>query len=87
MVVKLKTNFNSKNQLTIISLGSLDNLKLNDGISDPDPSQEYILSQIPVNNQWSYTIGAVYKNFFSNGFHTVVLSRNMLDNQFYKSEL
>lgn len=81
---KLKTNFNSKNQLSIISLGSLDNLKLNDGIEDPDVSQQYILDQIPVNNQWSYTIGAVYKNFFDKGFHTLVLSRNMLDNTFYK---
>jgi outer membrane receptor for ferrienterochelin and colicin len=82
--LKWKTNFDSKNQLTIISLGSLDRLKLNDGIENPDPSQEYILGQIPVNNQWSYTIGAVYKNFFDNGFHSFIASRNMLDNQFYK---
>jgi len=81
---KLKTNFNSKNQLTIISLGSLDNLVLNDGIKDPDASQEYILAQIPTNDQWSYTIGAVYKHFFDKGYHTLVLSRNMLDNKFYK---
>ena len=81
---KVKTDFDSKNQLTIISLGSLDNLDLNFGINNPDPSQQYILAQIPVNNQWSYTIGGVYKHFFINGFHTVVLSRNMLNNQFYK---
>ena len=81
---KLKTEFDDKNQLTIISLGSLDQLTLNSGITDPDPSQQYILAQIPVNNQWSYTIGGVYKHFFKNGFHSLVLSRNMLDNQFYK---
>ncbi|MBT5531092.1 MAG: TonB-dependent receptor [Cytophagia bacterium] len=82
--LKLKTNFDIKNQLSIISLGSLDKLVLNDGIDDPDAAQEYILSQIPVNNQWSYTIGAVYKHFFDKGFHSFVLSRNMLNNEFYK---
>ncbi len=81
---KLKTDIDQKNQFTLISLGSLDQLTLNDGIEDPTPSQEYILSQIPINNQWSYTIGGVYKHFFKNGFHTFVMSRNMLDNQFYK---
>jgi len=82
--LKVKTNFNSKNQLTIISLGSLDHLVLNNGIENPDESQEFVLSQLPVNDQWSYTIGAVYKNFFNKGFHTLVLSRNMLNNSFYK---
>ena len=81
---KIKTNINSKNTLELISLGSLDNLSINTNIKNPDASQEYILSQIPVNNQWSYTIGAVYKHFINNGFHTVVVSRNMLNNQFYK---
>ena len=82
--LKVKTTFNPKNQLTIISLGSLDNLKLNTSIENPDESQQYILSQIPVNNQWSYTLGAVYKHFTNSGSHTLVLSRNMLNNQFYK---
>ncbi|MBN1251148.1 MAG: TonB-dependent receptor [Bacteroidales bacterium] len=82
--LKLKYNIDNKNQITVISIGSLDFLKLNDNIKNPDASQEYILSQIPVNNQWSYTFGTVYKHFTENGFHTFVLSRNMLNNQFYK---
>lgn len=82
--LKVKTNIDQKNQLTIISIGSLDNLTLNTGIENPDASQEYILSQIPVNNQWSYTFGIVYRHFFEKGFHTLVLSRNMLNNEFYK---
>lgn len=81
---KYKTNLNKRDQLTIISLGSLDHLSLNDKIENPDASQEYILAQIPVNNQWSYTIGAVYKHFIEHGFHTFVASRNMLNNEFYK---
>ena len=81
---KLKADINKKNKLTVISIGSLDNLKLNTDIKDPDPGQEYILSQIPINNQWSYTVGLVYNNYFKNGYHTFVLSRNMLNNKFYK---
>ncbi len=82
--LKLKTNFDQKNQLTIISIGSLDQLTLNNNIENPTPSQQYISSQIPVNNQWSYTIGGIYKHFFKNGHHSLVLSRNMLNNEFYK---
>lgn len=82
--LKTKTQFNEKNQLTIISIGSLDRMRLNTGLKNPDPSQEYILSYLPINNQWSYTIGANYKHFIKNGSHELVLSRNMLNNQLYK---
>jgi hypothetical protein len=82
--LKLKSKLNTKNELTVVSIGSLDKLTLNSGINDPDPSQEYILTQIPVNNQWSYTLGFVLKHFMDNGYRTFVLSRNMLNNEFYK---
>lgn len=82
--LKVKTKIDSKNELSIISIGSLDNLTLNTDIENPDASQEYILTQIPINNQWSYTIGAVWKHFLDNGYQTFVLSRNMLNNEFYK---
>lgn len=82
--IRVKTNFNKKNQLSVISIGSLDNLTINKGIKNPSPSQEYIIKSIPINNQWSYTFGLVYKHFFDKGFHTLVLSRNMLNNELYK---
>ncbi len=82
--IKTKTKFDQNNQLTVISIGSLDHLRINDNIKHPTPSQEAILSSIPINNQWSYTIGAVYKHFFKKGHHTLVLSRNKLSNQLYK---
>ncbi len=81
---KYKTRINSKNELTIVSIGSLDNMVLNEDIENPDASQEYILAQLPVNNQWSYTIGAVWKHFVDNGYHTFVLSRNMMNNELFK---
>lgn len=82
--MKWKTRFDSKNELTIVSIGSLDQFKLNTGIENPTEDQEYILSYLPVNEQWSYAIGAVYKHFKQNSFQTLVLSRNMLNNTSYK---
>ena len=82
--VKWRTKINEKNEIKIISLGALDQFALNTGIEDPDEQQEYILSFLPVNNQWSYAIGGVYKHYGKNSFHTVVLSRNMLNYEAYK---
>lgn len=81
---KWKTRFDSKNELSIISIGSLDQFRLNTGIKNPTEEQEYILSFLPVNEQWSYAIGAVYKHFKPNSFQTLVISRNMLNNISYK---
>lgn len=82
--VKWRTRINAKNEIKIISLGALDQFALNTGIKEPDAQQDYILSFIPVNNQWSYAIGAVYKHYGRNSLQTVVLSRNMLNYEAYK---
>ncbi len=84
MQFKYKIKFDKRNELSIIGLGAIDQFELNTGIEDPDESQRYILGYLPVNEQWSYTIGAVYKHFRDNGFDTWVLSRNYLDNRAYK---
>lgn len=81
---KTKTKFDSKNELTIIGLGAIDDFELNTGLDNPDESQRYILGYLPVNTQWNYTIGASYKHFKKNGFETYVISRNMLNNRQYK---
>lgn len=81
---KYRWDIDQKNQLTIIGLGALDRNKLNLGIDNPNDEQQYTLDFLPVNDQWSYTFGAVYRHFSSNGFHTLVLSRNMLNNEAYK---
>ena len=79
--VKYKIDINRKNQLTFISIGALDNFKLNTGLKDPDDFQQYVLGALPVNNQWSYAIGLVYRHFREKGSDTWVLSRNMLNNE------
>jgi len=82
--LKVRTRFNTKNELKIVSIGALDKFKLNLGIENPDEEQKYILTQLPVNEQWSYAIGAVYKHFSEKESQAVVLSRNMLNNVAYK---
>lgn len=81
---KVKTKIDTKNELTFIGLGAIDQFNLNTGITNPDESQEFILSNIAVNEQWTYTIGGVYKHYHKTGNSTIALSRNMLNNDSYK---
>lgn len=84
MQFKVRTRFDKKNELTIIGLGAVDLFDLNLGIENPDEQQKYILSQIPVNEQWNYTLGAVYKHYRENSYQTFVVSRSHLNNGAYK---
>jgi hypothetical protein len=84
MQFKVKTKIDQKNEITFIGLGAIDQFNLNNNIENPNESQEFILSNIAVNEQWTYTIGGVYKHFHKTGFSTVALSRNMLNNDSYK---
>jgi len=54
---KWKTKINDKNEIKIISIGALDQFRLNTDIENPNSEQQYILSFIPVNEQWNYAIG------------------------------
>jgi len=84
MQFKVRTRFDAKNELTLIGLGSVDVNELNLDIKNPDDQQKYILSQLPENNQWSYTVGAVYKHFRQNSYQTLVVSRSHLNNTITK---
>ncbi len=81
---KTKTRIDAKNEITVIGLGAIDEFELNLGLKNPDEYQRYILGYLPVNTQWNYTLGTVYKHFASNGYHTLVISRNMLNNKQFK---
>jgi len=80
---KQKIKFNTKNELTIIGLGAIDQFELNLE-DDTSALQQYILGTLPVQSQWNYVIGGVYKHYRENGYSTFVMSRNMLDNSAYK---
>jgi hypothetical protein len=81
---KLTHKIDDKNQINIISIGALDQFSLNTGLKDPSEYQQYILGYLPVNEQWNYTFGVVYKHFSKNGYQNWVLSRNFLNNVQYK---
>jgi hypothetical protein len=87
---KITYNINQKNRLTFIGLGALDdfelNQKVNDGVSDLDiiSRNNYILGNIPVSDQWNYTVGVKYNHFREKSFQTIILSRNYLNNKAVK---
>ena len=81
--LKYKIRFDTKNELTVIGLGAKDDFKLNLGANDTE-FQRYILDYVPVQEQYSYVTGLVYKHYRNNGFDTWVLSRNYLNNSQYK---
>lgn len=79
--LKYKVNLKNKDQISLISIGVLDNSKLNTGIKDPDAAQTYILGYLPEYNQWSYTIGLIYTHFREKGYDNWIVSRSMLNNE------
>lgn len=83
--VKYKYQIDPKNEISVIGLGAIDNMKLNTDLQeDGTEAQRYLLDYLPVYQQWNYTIGTVYKHFSNNFFDTWVLSRNMLRNGNFK---
>ncbi len=80
---KYKIRFDAKNELYFIGLGAIDLFKLNLA-ANQTKSQQYLLNNLPVNNQWNYTLGGVYKHYSKYITHTFVLSRSMLNNSIYK---
>ena len=80
---KVKTRINDKNELTILGLGSYDVNTLNLDANETE-DQRALLKFLPSSDQWSYTVGAVFKHFTGQGYDTWVLSRNHLNNGAYK---
>ena len=83
---KLTHKPDKKNQFNIIGLAAIDEFTLNpeanNGIDDPQrlAQNEYTLNNLPVNEQWNYTLGGTWKRFFDNSNLFVVLSRSHLNN-------
>lgn len=80
---KQTIKLNSKNEITILGLGAIDDFSLNTEANETE-EQRYILDNIPVNTQWNYTIGTKWRRYGPAGNTTVVLSRNMLNNEAIK---
>jgi Outer membrane receptor proteins, mostly Fe transport len=78
---KTKIRFDKKNELTILGLGAIDDMKLNTDTTGQSDANKYILATLPVIRQNTFTLGAVYKHFAGKHVQTVVLSTNRLFNE------
>lgn len=76
---KLKTLFNTTNELTVLGLGGIDNMKLNTKLDGE--KAEYILSYLPKIQQETFTLGAVYRHYAGAHVQSVVISHSYLNNR------
>ena len=76
---KLKTRFNEQNELTVLGLGGIDNMRLNTKADSED--NEYILSYLPKIKQETFTLGAVYRHYAGPHVQSVVVSHSYLNNR------
>ena len=81
--IKTKTKIDSKNEITFLGIGAIDDFELNLDANETE-EQRFQLANLPVNTQWNYANGVVYKHYQDNSYWTVVLSRNMLNNEAIK---
>jgi hypothetical protein len=87
---KINYKINEKNKITVIGLGALDNFSLNTGVnaSITDTAareyNNYIINNLPIQNQWNYTMGVNWIHFGKNSYQNIVASRNMLNNSAYR---
>jgi hypothetical protein len=83
---KVRHKINDKNEIIFLGIGAYDQFVLNTDVNDDVEDVEqleynnYLLGNIPTNNQWNYSTGAIYKHFGKNSFTNVVLSRSTLNN-------
>ncbi|WP_185974424.1 TonB-dependent receptor [Litoribacter populi] len=88
-LVKTKTKFDDKTELTLIGLGAIDNFRLNfdtpsDETEEDRENRLYLLDNLPIQSQWNYATGAKLRRYRDNGYWTFILSRNMLNNRAFK---
>lgn len=76
---KYKKRTGEKSDLIILGLGAKDDFRLNLDANETE-YQRYILGYIPSQEQYSYSVGAVYRNLRRDGTEMFVLSRNYLNN-------
>lgn len=81
---KVKHKISDRSEITFIGLGAYDINVLDRDIENPTEFQSYLLGNLSESEQWTYTLGTVYKQYRDKGYTTFVLSRNMLNNRYYK---
>lgn len=76
---KIKTRFDARNELTVLGLGGIDNMRLNTRLEGE--KAEYILSYLPKIQQETFTLGAVYRHYAGAHVQTAVVSHSYLNNR------
>lgn len=76
---KIKTRFDRQNELTVLGLGGIDNMRLNTEADSED--NEYILSYLPKIKQETFTLGAVYRHYAGAHIQSAIVSHSYLNNR------
>nr|WP_207955546.1 TonB-dependent receptor [Segetibacter sp. 3557_3] len=82
---KVTHRLSEKATLTFLGVGAIDEFSFAEP-KTATPEKLYVLNSNPSIDQWSYTVGAALRQQLNNGYLSVTLSRNMLDNQLNKFE-
>ena len=77
--VKVKTRLTERDELTVLALAGIDNMKLN--VDEKGEDAEYLLSYLPRIRQETFTVGASWRHYAGRHVQTVTLSHNYLNNR------
>lgn len=77
--VKVKTRLSERDELTVLGLAGIDNMKLN--VDEEGENAEYMLSYLPRIQQETFTVGASWRHYAGRHVQTVTLSHNYLNNR------
>ncbi|MRT93061.1 TonB-dependent receptor [Ancylomarina sp. 16SWW S1-10-2] len=87
MQFKQSIKLDSKNEITLLGLGAIDDIELNTSVnkgtpeSSRDIQNRYIVANLPVNTQWNYTVGAKWLHYSKNSYQSLIISRSHLNNE------
>ena len=83
--LKVRTRLGSRDEIELLGLGAIDDFTLNQGEKARDTEfKRYLLEQLPINSQWNYTSGLVWKHLSPQAVTTTTVSRSKLDNRAHK---
>ena len=77
--VKVKSRLTEHDELTVLALAGIDNMKLN--VDEEGENAQYLLSYLPRIQQETFTVGASWRHYAGRHVQTVTLSHNYLNNR------
>ncbi len=77
---KLTYRPNPKQEISVLGIGAIDKFRVNED-ADASEVQAYLVENLPLSDQWNYTVGAKHRLFTRNGLWEVMVSRSALYNK------